>query len=273
MGFWNTVKRIGAAVATGGASEVGRAVSCATGNEAANILTNPLCTYCAATNDDKKYTEEVTDPNTGNTTSVETTKEGNPTTGNATEANTNTQPTNLDYIKGIVEACGAACGWGENEKQAMADYYANTLNNCDNPSLADLVINIPEGFNKQISTLTQNAQANADAASEAETAGINSAIQQRQAGINAGVGRARAGLLGDSSAGTTSQATAQNAYTSNVQNQGATQADYLAKMGQACALCNCAQNINKGATMNAFGAALQGAGQGASLGASLGGSK
>jgi hypothetical protein len=45
------------------------------------------------------------------------------------------------------------------------------------------------------------------------------------------------------------------------------------KMGQACALCNCAQNINNGAAMNALGAAFQGAGAGASLGASIGGSK
>lgn len=120
-----------------------------------------------------------------------------------------------------------------------------------------------------LNSVTSDLQANADAASTAETSAINDAIQARQTAINAGMGKARAGLLGDSASNTNTTCAYQNAYQSSIQNQGSTQADYLNKMGQVCALCNCACNMNKAAGLNAIGAMFTGAGSGASLGASL----
>lgn len=166
----------------------------------------------------------------------------------------------------------------------FANFYKNYLSNCgydangcrykDGITSFVNVCNAVDDYLKSIQPILSNAQANADASSATEQSMVNDAIAARQAGINAGMGKARAGLLGDSSAATNAISTGNNAYSSSIQNQGSTQADYLAKMGQACALCNCAQNINKGAVMNAVGAAFQGAGQGASLGAGLaGGSK
>lgn len=128
-------------------------------------------------------------------------------------------------------------------------------------------------YNDMICPLVTDAQANADCASATEQSMINDAISARQAGINAGMGKARSGLLGDASSTTNAISTGNNAYSSSIQNQGSTQADYLMKMGQACALCNCAQNMQRGGLLNAIGAGFIGAGQGASLGATIGGSK
>lgn len=128
-------------------------------------------------------------------------------------------------------------------------------------------------YNNMICPLVTDAQANADCASATEQSMINDAIAARQAGINAGMGKARSGLLGDASSATNAVSTGNNAYGSSIQNQGSTQADYLMKMGQACALCNCAQNMQRGGLLNAIGAGFIGAGQGASLGATIGGSK
>ena len=129
-------------------------------------------------------------------------------------------------------------------------------------------------FNGLICPLITDAQANADADSATEQSMINDAIAARQAGINAGMGKARSGLLGDVSSTTNAISTGNNAYSSSIQNQGSTQADYLAKMGQACALRNCASNMSRGALLNAIGAGFTGAAAGASLGASIsGGSK
>lgn len=129
-------------------------------------------------------------------------------------------------------------------------------------------------FNGLICPLITDAQANANCAAATEQSMVNDAIAARQAGINAGIGKARSGLLGDVSSTTNAISTGNNAYGSSIQNQGSTQADYLAKMGQACALCNCARNMSKGALFNAIGAGFTGAGAGASLGASIsGGSK
>jgi hypothetical protein len=166
----------------------------------------------------------------------------------------------------------------------FADYYKKYLkdsgydaNGCryrDGTTSFVNVCNVVCDYFKSICPIVKDAQANADCASATEQSMVNDAIAARQAGINAGMGKARAGLLGDSSSATNAISTGNNAYSSSIQNQGSTQADYLAKMGQACALCNCAQNMNNGALMNALGAAFQGAGSGASLGASLaGGSK
>lgn len=162
----------------------------------------------------------------------------------------------------------------------FANFYKNYLSNCgydangcrykDGITSFVNVCNAVDDYLKSIGPILSNAQANADCASATEQSMVNDAIAARQAGINAGMGKARAGLLGDSSAATNAISTGNNAYSSSIQNQGSTQADYLAKMGQACALCNCAQNINKGALMNAVGAAFQGGGAGASLGASMG---
>ena len=127
-----------------------------------------------------------------------------------------------------------------------------------------------DSYNKLICPIISNAQANANCASATEQSMINDAISARQAGINAGMGRSRSGLLGDVSSTTNAMSVGTNAYGSSIQNQGSTQADYLAKMGQACALCNCASNISKGALFNSAGAALTGAGAGASLGATIG---
>lgn len=127
-------------------------------------------------------------------------------------------------------------------------------------------------YNQMLCPLLTDFQANADCASATEQSMINDAISARQAGINAGMGKARSGLLGDASSTTNALSTGANAYSSSIQNQGSTQADYLMKMGQACALCNCANNMQKGGLLNAIGAAFTGAGAGASLGATIGGS-
>lgn len=131
-----------------------------------------------------------------------------------------------------------------------------------------------ECYNGLICPIITDAQANANCSAATEQSMINDAIAARQAGINAGMGKARSGLLGDVSSTTNATSVGNNAYSSSIQNQGSTQADYLAKMGQACALRNCASNISRGALLNAIGAGFTGAAAGASLGASIsGGSK
>lgn len=124
-------------------------------------------------------------------------------------------------------------------------------------------------YNGLICPIITDAQANANCAAATEQSMINDAVAARQAGINAGMGKSRSGLLGDVSSTTNALSTGANAYSSSIQNQGSTQADYLAKMGQACALRNCASNMSSGALCNSIEAGLTGAGAGASLGASI----
>lgn len=126
-----------------------------------------------------------------------------------------------------------------------------------------------DDYKKMLQPIVQDIQANADAASTAETSAINDAIQARKAGINAGMGKARAGLLGDALSNTNTSNVYNNAYSASIQNQGSTQADYLQKMGQATAAECQAKNMQNGAILNTIGGTMQGAGQGASLGASL----
>lgn len=158
--------------------------------------------------------------------------------------------------RGLSEQCAAA--WTKE--------WLNTLSADPSGRCTASWINANSGVLRPI---TSNLQANADAASTAEASAINDAIQARQTSINAGMGKSRAGLLGDAASNTNTSCAYQNAYQSSVQNQGSTQADYLSKMGQACALSNCANNMREGALRNAIGAAFTGAGAGASLGASL----
>jgi len=126
-----------------------------------------------------------------------------------------------------------------------------------------------DDYKKMLKPIVQDIQANANAASTAETSSINDAIQARKAGINAGMGKARAGLLGDAMSNTNTSNVYNNAYSASIQNQGSTQADYLQKMGQATSAECQAKNMQNGAILNTIGGAMQGAGQGASLGASL----
>jgi len=169
-----------------------------------------------------------------------------------------------------------------------SQYINDYINNCIN-SVKDCIYHIGDAnsyrnkciaawekkalgcYNNMICPLVTDAQANADCASATEQSMINDAIAARRAGINAGIGKARSGLLGDASSATNAISTGNNAYGSSIQNQGSTQADYLMKMGQACALCNCANNMQRGGLLNAISAGFIGAGQGASLGATIGG--
>lgn len=161
--------------------------------------------------------------------------------------------------RGLSEQCAAA--WTKE--------WLNTLSADPSGRCTASWINANSGVLRPV---TSNLQANADCASATEQSMINDAISARQAGINAGMGKSRSGLLGDASSTTNAISTGTNAYSSSIQNQGSTQADYLMKMGQACALCNCANNMREGALRNAIGAAFTGAGAGASLGATIGGS-
>lgn len=165
----------------------------------------------------------------------------------------------------------------------FANFYKNYLskcgydaNGCRYKNGTTSFVNVGDvtcDYLKLLSPVLSDVQSASDAASTAEQQRISDATQAANIGRNAGLGNSRAGLLGESCSDANTSNAYSNAYTSSAQNQGSTQADYLAKMGQACALCNCAQNINRGAVMNAVGAAFQGAGQGASLGAGLAGGK
>lgn len=194
------------------------------------------------------------------------------------------------YYTPYIDCCVANSDYGnvdgyreflENCFKALSDSYNNASDNYkgqwagiayDNTS-KDCADAWTKEYANMICPILSNAQANADAASTAETSAVNDAIQSRQTAINAGMGKARAGLLGDAASNTNTSCAYQNAYQSSIQNQGSTQADYLNKMGQVCALCNCANNMQKGAVLNSIGAAFTGAGSGASLGASLASSK
>lgn len=187
-----------------------------------------------------------------------------------------------NYYLNCINCCGQQYNNADTYSNYIKDYIRKCISCYDDYNDAclrkgnywkDIFDQANKSYTGLINPLTTNAQANADCASATEQSMVNDAIAARQAGINAGMGKARAGLLGDSSSATNAISIGNNAYSSSIQNQGSTQADYLMKMGQACALCNCAQNINNGALMNAVGAAFQGAGAGASLGASYGGSK
>lgn len=246
MGWRDNLKRVIAAGLSGGTSELGRLAG---EGSAAHIITDPFAAAKALSNDKKTHTSETTD------------SEGNKV--EETEAN------DFNIAKAAIEAYVKEHNLNEQQHQALIDYVTEKTKD-GNYNMQDLISGFEGQYKEQIKPITENAQANADAASEAETSAINTAIQQRQAGINAGVGRARAGLLGDSSANNASYDTQRNAYTANIQNQGATQADYLNKMGQVTALQNQANNMQQGALWNSAGAAVQGFGSGASLGASLG---
>jgi hypothetical protein len=161
----------------------------------------------------------------------------------------------------------------------FANFYKNYLSNCGydangcrykNGTTSFVNVgDVTRDYLKLICPVLSDVQSATDAASQAEQQRISDATQAANIGRNAGLGNSRAGLLGESCSGTNTSNVYSNAYTASAQNQGSTQADYLMKMGQACALCNCAQNMNNGALMNALGAAFQGAGSGAKLGTSM----
>lgn len=186
-----------------------------------------------------------------------------------------------DYYNSCINCCGQQFSNADTYSNYIKDYINGCLSKYDNYSAADLRKNdywkkifdeAHKTYTGLLSPLVTDAQANADCASATEQSMINDAISARQAGINAGMGKARSGLLGDASSTTNAISTGNNAYSSSIQNQGSTQADYLIKMGQACALCNCAQNMQRGGLFNALGAVFTGAGQGMGMGASLGAS-
>jgi len=150
------------------------------------------------------------------------------------------------------------CGYDDNGC-SYKNGKTNFVNVCD----------VTREYLKLLSPVLSDVQSASNAASQTEQQRISDATQAANIGRNAGLGNSRAGLLGESCSGTNTSNVYSNAYTASAQNQGSTQADYLEKMGQACALCNCAQNMNNGAIMNAIDAAAQGAGSGAKLGASM----
>lgn len=191
-----------------------------------------------------------------------------------------------DYYTPYINCCLANSNYGsvdgykeylENCFKTLSDCYNNASDNYKGQWAGMAYNNVSkkcadawtQEYANMICPILSSTQANADAASTAEESAINDAIQSRQTAINAGMGKSRAGLLGDAASNTNTTCAYQNAYQSSIQNQGSTQADYLNKMGQACALCNCANNMQKGALLNSIGAAFTGAGSGASLGASL----
>jgi len=98
------------------------------------------------------------------------------------------------------------------------------------------------------------------AETEAQQNATTSAIQAQNAGLN----KERAGMMGE--ANLANRSNANNALAGIA---ASTQADYLNKIGQANALQQQAENMQKGAALNTAGATVSGAAQGLSTGASL----
>lgn len=98
------------------------------------------------------------------------------------------------------------------------------------------------------------------AETEAQQNATTSAIQAQNAGLN----KERAGMMGE--ANLANRSNANNALAGIA---ASTQADYLNKIGQANALQQQADNMQKGAALNTAGATVSGAAQGLSTGASM----
>ena len=193
--------------------------------------------------------------------------------------------TNTEYAKKYSDyynRCINCCGQKYSNADAYSTYIRNYINGClskyrdfndaclrKHDYWKDIFDQAHKSYTGLLSPVLSDVQSASNAASQTEQQRISDATQAANIGRNAGLGNSRAGLLGESCSGTNTSNVYSNAYTASAQNQGSTQADYLEKMGQACALCNCAQNMNNGAIMNAIDAAAQGAGSGAKLGASM----
>lgn len=98
------------------------------------------------------------------------------------------------------------------------------------------------------------------AETEAQQNATTSAIQAQNAGLN----KERAGMMGE--ANLANRSNANNALAGIA---ASTQADYLNKIGQANALQQQAENMQKGAALNTAGATVSGAAQGLATGASM----
>lgn len=98
------------------------------------------------------------------------------------------------------------------------------------------------------------------AETEAQQNATTSAIQAQNAGLN----KERAGMMGE--ANLANRSNANNALAGIA---ASTQADYLNKIGQANALQQQAENMQKGAALNTVGATVSGAAQGLATGASM----
>lgn len=98
------------------------------------------------------------------------------------------------------------------------------------------------------------------AETEAQQNATTSAIQAQNAGLN----KERAGMMGE--ANLANRSNANNALAGIA---ASTQADYLNKIGQANALQQQAENMQKGAALNTAGATVSGAAQGLSNGVSM----
>lgn len=106
----------------------------------------------------------------------------------------------------------------------------------------------------------------AESVQAAQTAAEKSAAASASAGIN----KSRAGMLSDTGTQTAQTNNVSNLTNTNIQQQGATQADYLNKMSQADALDQQAKFMKQGAGLQSLGAGIQGAASGAALGGTFG---
>lgn len=98
------------------------------------------------------------------------------------------------------------------------------------------------------------------AETEAQQNATTSAIQTQNSGLN----KERAGMMGE--ANLANRSNANNALSGIA---ASTQADYLNKIGQANALQQQADNLEKGSALNTAGATVSGAAQGLATGASM----
>lgn len=119
---------------------------------------------------------------------------------------------------------------------------------------------------------TKQSQADVDKGNAAVTGAQSqqqTARNAEKAAINAGLNKSRAASVGTSSAANTYGNT-QNANVGSLSSQSAqTQADYLAKMGQAQGMWNEANNMGKSARLAGISGALQGGAAGISMGAAI----
>lgn len=154
----------------------------------------------------------------------------------------------------------------------MDDYYHEGSKNPDNTYEQSLEAAIQAQEEKDKQAQAEAAQEAAETAKQTElTAGelaeteaqqnaTTSAIQAQNAGLN----KERAGMMGE--ANLANRSNANNALAGIA---ASTQADYLNKIGQANALQQQADNMQKGAALNTAGATVSGAAQGLANGASM----
>lgn len=154
----------------------------------------------------------------------------------------------------------------------MEDYYHEGSKNPDNTYDQSLDAAIKAQEEKDAQAQAEAAKEATDTAKQTElTAGelaeteaqqnaTTSAIQAQNSGLN----KERAGMMGE--ANLANRSNANNALSGIA---ASTQADYLNKIGQANALQQQADNLEKGAALNTAGATVSGAAQGLSTGASM----